>query len=44
MAKSRARKWWLGTEVSLCGAMLFMVCVLVLLVILAITGVIHPSK
>ena len=43
MAKSRARKW-LGTEISLRKAMIFMVCVLLLLVILAIFGVIHPSK
>jgi hypothetical protein len=43
MARSRARKW-LGTEVSLRGAMIFMACVLLVLVVLAILGVIHPSK
>ena len=43
MAKSRVRKW-LGTDVSLRGAMILMASVLIVLVVLAIFGVIHPSK
>ena len=43
MAKSRVRKW-LGTDVSLRKAMIFMVLVMVILFLLAVFGVIHPSK
>lgn len=40
----RKARHWLGAKVSFRGAMIFMVFVMVALVLLAIFGVIHPSK